>query len=213
MSMHQGAHRWLLAAALLVVVSGCGTSGSEDATWVDPATIALVPVGGTITLDGQPLKGAVVTFLPESGSTSVGETDAEGRYTLQTYSREGVSPGEFKVSVSYLLSTEGEPQSLADQGSMSPPASMLTAQEALRPEFADLGRTELRANVGPKGGQFDFDVEAVEGRIPTPKAEAAAPGDETGDTGDEPDATGDEPGNSGDEPGDPTEIKPDASAG
>lgn len=45
-------------------------------------------VEGVVTLDGQPLAGAVVMFAPqaspgkESGSTSVGVTDSAGKYTL-----------------------------------------------------------------------------------------------------------------------------------
>jgi hypothetical protein len=56
-----------------------------------PAPPKVVPVGGRITLHGQPLSGATVTFQPASdedqssaGATgSVGRTDAAGRYQLQ----------------------------------------------------------------------------------------------------------------------------------
>jgi hypothetical protein len=51
---------------------------------------ALAPVTGTITLDGKPLKSAIVKFVPVvdptkgpmRGSTSFGFTDTDGKYTL-----------------------------------------------------------------------------------------------------------------------------------
>ena len=51
---------------------------------------ARAPVTGTITLDGKPLKSAIVKFVPVvdstqgalRGATSFGFTDAEGKYTL-----------------------------------------------------------------------------------------------------------------------------------
>jgi hypothetical protein len=48
----------------------------------------LYPVSGTVMLDGKPLAGAMITFRPypeldkERYSTSDGNTDAQGRYTL-----------------------------------------------------------------------------------------------------------------------------------
>ncbi len=68
-----------LLAGLWLVAGGC--TGP-------PAGV--VPVSGRVTLSGQPLAGAVVTFQPlTSGSDSVapaggscGRTDAQGRFTL-----------------------------------------------------------------------------------------------------------------------------------
>lgn len=74
------------AAALVgcagLLTSGCGGGGG----------IELVPVSGTVTLDGAPLKDAHVSFQPAPEYTnqpvveSVGTTDAEGKYELRTVS-------------------------------------------------------------------------------------------------------------------------------
>ena len=75
---------WTLGCAVLLALvalclSGCGSS--EGYT--------LVPVSGTITLDGQPLAGASVSFQRSGGEATVGPgsgavTDASGKYELKT---------------------------------------------------------------------------------------------------------------------------------
>ncbi|MFM8827000.1 MAG: carboxypeptidase-like regulatory domain-containing protein [Actinomycetota bacterium] len=62
----------LLLAALACI--GCGS----------PARPPLGEVSGTVTLDGQPLQRALVTFVPIAGPgrTSHAYTDSDGRYSL-----------------------------------------------------------------------------------------------------------------------------------
>lgn len=70
----------VLTLVSIVGVAGCG-GGSG---------FKVVPVSGTVTLDGEPLANATVTFLPQAtgapdaGPASVGETDASGKFTLKT---------------------------------------------------------------------------------------------------------------------------------
>ena len=77
---------WLVAVALLAA-TGCGGR----------------PVGikGKITLDGQPLAGATVEFVPEGdGRTAVGITDKEGKFSLSTYKPgDGALRGDYKVVI------------------------------------------------------------------------------------------------------------------
>lgn len=58
---------------LLILLSGCGKSGSS-----------ISPVSGTVTLDGKPIVEAKIIFQPEGGggSPSYGFTDQNGRYEL-----------------------------------------------------------------------------------------------------------------------------------
>lgn len=64
----------LLASLLL---AGCGSNN-------------IVPVSGQVTLDGTPLSGVSLTFVPTAesglgvGPGSMAKTDAEGKFTLQT---------------------------------------------------------------------------------------------------------------------------------
>lgn len=59
----------LVAAAAL---AGCRSSNRPE----------LAHVGGRVTLDGQPLAGAMVGFQPQKGHASRAMTNADGRYEL-----------------------------------------------------------------------------------------------------------------------------------
>jgi hypothetical protein len=91
-------------AAGLIATAGCGGSPS------------MVPVSGTITLNGKPLKGAQVTFTPvpepgspEIGLSSHGETDDSGKFTLSTIDGQtGAVAGKHKVILSTLEATADE---------------------------------------------------------------------------------------------------------
>lgn len=79
---------------VLVVLCGCGEKGPE-----------LGEVSGTITLEGEPVEGAVVTFLPLfEGGVEVEcrpKTDADGNYSMRySVDRPGVLLGEHRVMIS-----------------------------------------------------------------------------------------------------------------
>lgn len=80
--------RWFMLT--VVWLAGCGGG--------------LVPVAGTVTLDGGPVAGAKVTFIPAGpGIPATGTTDATGRYELRIGSgRTGVPRGRYGVTVSKL---------------------------------------------------------------------------------------------------------------
>jgi hypothetical protein len=86
----------------LVLVLGCGSS-------------RVASVSGTVTLDGQPLPDALVSFQPLSegavnpGPGSTGRTDEQGRYTLRvTGGGKGAVVGWHKVKVSCPVGGGGE---------------------------------------------------------------------------------------------------------
>ncbi len=85
----------LFVAGCVLTVSGC--SGR-------PKNVAK-KVSGTVTLGGQPLADALVTFAPSSGNSSASRTDAQGHYNLiyagQGKRRiEGAVIGEHRVYIS-----------------------------------------------------------------------------------------------------------------
>ena len=74
----------------VVAVIGCG-GGGDDLPDV-------VPVSGKVTLNGEPLKGAAVTFIG-SGRPCYGATSDDGTYTIKDLNgREGCPVGKYKVS-------------------------------------------------------------------------------------------------------------------
>ena len=62
----------------------------------------LLTVSGTVTLDGQPLPNAVVTFEdPEHGTFSFGMTNTSGEYRLRFDSEaQGCTAGQKRVEIS-----------------------------------------------------------------------------------------------------------------
>ena len=89
-------------ALTLLIASGCGSAGA------DYSLVELHKVGGKVTLDGQPLVGAVVMFETPDRQFSYGLTDSGGRYTLQIDSEKaGVTPGQKTVRISTTKSIPG----------------------------------------------------------------------------------------------------------
>jgi hypothetical protein len=83
--------------------AGCGSGGGVD-------------VSGIVTLDGQPLPGVHLTFdqpeLPPNKNIGyVGQTDAEGRYTLRPIMGDGsgVPPGKYRVSLTTAVADPSAP--------------------------------------------------------------------------------------------------------
>jgi hypothetical protein len=62
----------------------------------------LVPVGGTVTLEGKPVSGLIVTFAPQgetAGNGAMGFVDDSGRFTLtDSHGEAGAHPGNYRVS-------------------------------------------------------------------------------------------------------------------
>jgi hypothetical protein len=74
-------HRTAAGLAVLVIgLSGCGGAG-------DRPELGLVK--GAVTIDGEPLRGAIIIFQPEKGRASTATIDVYGDYEL-VY-RQGVS--------------------------------------------------------------------------------------------------------------------------
>lgn len=93
-----GARSIACVFAAAVVLSFCGCGGPFQ----------LAPVSGVVSLNGEPLEGAMVRFQPQRsgaevvlGPASLGVTDSAGRYSLQTHTREtGAVVGAHSVSIS-----------------------------------------------------------------------------------------------------------------
>jgi hypothetical protein len=80
----------VLSALLLLLTSGCGSSGPE-----------FVPVTGVVTLDGQPVAEAGVLFTPvEGGRPGRAGTDSQGQFVISTFKTgDGLLVGKYAVTV------------------------------------------------------------------------------------------------------------------
>jgi hypothetical protein len=129
-------------AGFLVAASGC--RGDRP---------PLGRVSGTVTLDGRPLEGVEVSFVPESGRPSIAVTNAAGGYQLiYVGAALGAKVGSHRVSINYPLVYDDD--SDGDNGG--------GASRARGPQIP--GRynleTTLTAEVGRGRNTFDFALES-----------------------------------------------------
>ena len=140
---------------LLVTVPflSLGCSGGTSST-----PYGLVPTTGQVLLDGAPVAGVTLSFVPQRQSTGLGGfavTDALGRFSARGYSsKEGIAPGIYAVSFSKLALPDGSPipegKDAADVG----------AVEVLPPHLtnATLTDEEYVVTVNVAGNDFSFDL-------------------------------------------------------
>ncbi|WP_169978774.1 hypothetical protein [Tautonia rosea] len=149
--------RWLM---MLVLGSGAtlqvGCQGESD--YVEPE---LHPVIGKVTVQGEPLANAVVSFVQteENGTLAIGGTDESGNYVLEHAGRRGAAPANYKVLISYKVGTDGTVYDLASQSGLAQPYGLFSAKELLPPEWSDHGKATHEVTVTEGGNVFDFDIE------------------------------------------------------
>jgi len=141
----------------------------------------LKPVSGKITMDGKPLPGVIVTFLPkdEKGSMSIGESDESGAYKLSFVGMPGAASGDYQVMLSYKTASDGSVVDLRTQSALIMPKRAVGALERMPKDYAP-GTTTLTAKVPEAGGSIDFDLKGplIEAPAPVP-AEAGQAADGT----------------------------------
>ena len=82
----------VLVLLMVLSLAGCGDGRP-----------AVVPISGTVTLNGDPVEGVTVMFVVEEvadgyARPSAGKTDAQGKFTISTYGNEdGMPVGKYKV--------------------------------------------------------------------------------------------------------------------
>jgi hypothetical protein len=143
-----------LAVVMAFGMSGCGSSGPK----VKP-----VKVEGVVLLDGQPLAGATVRYLPldGKGESANGLTKDDGSFRLTCLNGlDGALPGEYKVVVTHAAGqavevpgSQEEAQKLAEKmmrgGGMGKKksSSQPKPKSDVPPEYSDDSKTPLRATV------------------------------------------------------------------
>lgn len=80
---------WCLFLSILVE-TGCRSNPPQA-----------VPVSGVVTLDGKPLAGAAITFMPvEGGCFGLGYTNENGEFTIGTFAdTDGALVGVHRISI------------------------------------------------------------------------------------------------------------------
>ena len=120
--------------SLPVLLAGCG--GSYDAT-----------ISGKVMMNGSPLSKGTVSFHPLAGGpVATGSIQSDGTFTVQTATKAGLPPGEYKATV-----VAADPPPPGDEET---PGKLLTA-----PEFGRLDSTPLQYTVGEGANHFEINVD------------------------------------------------------
>jgi hypothetical protein len=156
-AMGKRTHGVHLVALLGVVLIGCGGRGTT-------------PVRGVITLEGTPIAGATVLFMPDGqdeGRPASGFTSSDGTFRLMTYKPDdGALPGTYRV---LIQKTEAAKDPGAAQQSALERAKARIEEKSLQkrrkptlPEaYARFNTTPLRCRV-PVTGAVTFNLDKVD---------------------------------------------------
>lgn len=136
---------WALPAAVGLVaffgatLLGCG-GGREGTAYVE----------GRVTLDGEPLAGATVLFVPQAGRPASGVTNADGRYVLEYEpGKRGAPVGTCRVQI-----TTGRGESLGPDGKVIP-----AVPEKVPMRYNVKSELSVVVEAG-KRNRFDFDLKS-----------------------------------------------------
>jgi hypothetical protein len=127
----------------LLCVAGCGSDGPE-----------IAEVSGLVTLDGQPVPGATITFFPENpeGSPSYGGTDQQGKYTLMfTRKKYGAMLGKHRVEIETPRRSASEIAEMKAEGQEVPDRPATIPKKYRQPGA-------LTAEVNRGGNKIDFEL-------------------------------------------------------
>ncbi|HPU08057.1 MAG TPA: carboxypeptidase-like regulatory domain-containing protein [Thermogutta sp.] len=155
---------FLVTAVALGVVIGCSRSDGRPKTY---------PVTGVVTLNGTPVEGATVVFVPKTPAqpgaqgpqAATATTDTSGRYALGTFAKgDGAIPGEYLVRVFKYPTPPPPTGSASSEEEYVPPeesgqAAAAPAPKNLLPEkYANENTSGLSFTVEPKSNTFDIQL-------------------------------------------------------
>lgn len=126
----------LAAAALLVVLAGCGPSTGT--------------VSGTVTVNGQPATSGIISFVPADGKTApvTVEIQSGGQYSAQAVA----GAKQIQISIPVVVGKRPEYN--------GPGAPMIEITEESVPAKYN-SETELTFDLKPGANQKDWAVESV----------------------------------------------------
>ena len=141
--------RYLAVFAVLFAVAGCGESNPSTAQ-----------VSGKVTLDGEPVEGALVLFIPDdpANKAATASSQSDGSYTLTTFEAgDGAMPGSYKIKVSKKGLEDGghnpygaspaESRTADEIEPMTPEEELAAMEAAYSPQDANPGgRTQPAKN-------------------------------------------------------------------
>ncbi len=121
------------------------------ATGCRPNPPQVVPVSGVVTLDGKPLAGAAITFVPVAGGVfGCGSTNNSGEFTLGTFAEtDGALAGVHRVSITPdIISPAAMGQTSPGEGGGARPGESNRGAKSRIPEkYASIDTSGLQVDV------------------------------------------------------------------
>lgn len=144
-----------------VVLVGCGPTGPE-----------YVPVTGTVTLDGKPLRLKTVFFAPEDGTPGSGagaNTSEDGSYELLAVAGgavedvKGAIPGSYVVTVNepmFPIESDMAVQGESDEPevAMGMPRPPKSNSQPIPPQYTSEESSPLKVQVPESGGVINLEL-------------------------------------------------------
>ncbi len=165
--------RYLVLLAITALAIGCSDS--------NPKTY---PVSGVVTLDGKPVPGATVTFIPDDSKSNSAATscDDKGKYSMSTFKQDdGAIPGSYKIIVAKYQrgaeespygdkppeAVEQTPEAISEaygKGYSGPPkgnaAKAPKEWNDVPDKYGDLAKSGLSFIVEPKENTFNIELKS-----------------------------------------------------
>jgi hypothetical protein len=152
---------YIALGLLMAALVGCGKRET-----------ALEPVHGRVDLDGIPLAGKTLQFIPEPGTAGQGagaSTDKDGNYTLlavrpgATHDMAGAPAGAYRVVVTEPMFPIDFPVQKSDESqpvpAIGPPTGPRKApKQVIPPAYQNADTTPLRVEVPKKGGVINLEL-------------------------------------------------------
>ena len=142
----------------LLVVASLAATGCDNGLSPDYASLGLVPISGTVTLDSQPLSDAVVFFEAEDQTQAYATTDENGAYEMKFNSEvNGVTPGKKVVRISTTASTSEDDGAESEE---DPDEKKKPAAKKDRVPAAYNSKSKLVVEVTDARTEYDFDLKS-----------------------------------------------------
>ena len=117
-----------------------------------PAPPATADVRGKITLDGQPLPNATITFVPENGRPVAARTNADGSFAVPAGPGQKLAPGRYRVTI-----TGQDPAAPQADPAKRAPAE---AQAKVPVAYGDPNTSQLMVECRPGANELDFALQS-----------------------------------------------------
>ena len=137
----------------MITITGCG-----------PAGHTVQPVTGKITYKGEPVEGALVTFVSVDpyGHGAIGTTTSDGTYTLQTHAapKPGAVVGDYDIFVAKTIAVDIHGKEYLNENQPLGPLGRPATKHLIPMKYSGDGVPSVLSATVQKGKNvFDFNLE------------------------------------------------------